>query len=447
MSAQVYDEAVPREVQSDRRPGRRASIVVLVLTMLGVGVRVTRFGTTGSPSLSEIFVMLAAVLILAHALLYPKRSIIRIDSSLKFFGAFILWGAASYFWAFKPGAVATEVIAVGLKAVTYGLIIACTVKPKHLDHWGHLFIFMSLGFTITAFQEGGAGGKTSFQLAAEAAGGWTWINQLGKWSCLLLPFNIHYITFGQSRVTRYLAGLGLLGNLLTIYLISRRAPLLIITIELIIFALLFRNYRKTLIGFTILLMLSLPLLVLTNPQFAERVAMTALEVSARVRGEDIAFGAVRFMQYEAGVAAVREHYLVGLGIGSMRFWTHEVYGFRMVFWPHNLTLQILGELGIPGALLFAGFVLTALDRGRRTLKYLLKTQRLREASLLTAMICSVIGLIIYGQFQPILTEMHLYLAISVLSAAAVIYRTQVHDTTESTEAITAPGSLRRKIQS
>lgn len=425
MSAQVQGEATrPEEsTQAARKPGRRASIVVLLFTMLAVGVRVTRLGTDGSPSVSEMLMIVAALFVLCHALLYPKRSIIRIDSSLKFFGAFLLWASASYFWALHPEVVASEVIAVGLKGVTYALVIACTLTRRHVDHWGHLFVLMSLGFALSAINEGAAGGKESFLLAAQEAGGWTWINHFGKWTCFLLPFNIHYIAFGNTRLMKFLAGLGIVGNLVTVYLISRRAPLLVITLELIIFAVLFRQYRKTFIGFALLLMLALPVLVVGNKDFAARVAMTAVEISARLQGEDIAFGSVRFMQYQAGAAAVRAHYLVGLGIGSLRFWTHEVYGFRMVFWPHNLTLQILGELGIPGGLLYAGFVLTALGRGWRTWKHLMRENQFREASLVTAMICGVIGLVVYGQFQPILTEMHLYLALSVLSVTALIYRT------------------------
>ncbi len=441
MSAQVQDAAaLPEEspkAQAGRRPGLRASIVVLLITMLGVGVRVTRLGTEGAPSVSEMLMVLAALLLLCHALLYPKRSIIRIDSSLKFFGAFLLWASVSYFWAFHPEVVASEVIAVGLKGVTYALIIACTITRKHVDHWGHLFVLMSLGFALSAIQEGAGGGQYSFLLAAREAGGWTWINQFGKWTCFLLPFNIHYIAFANSRLMKFLAGLGLVGNLVTVYLISRRAPLLVIALELIIFAVLFRRYRKTFVGFAILMMLALPLLVVGNREFAERIAMTAVEISARTQGEDITFGSVRFMQYQAGLAAVKVHYLVGLGIGSLRFWTHEVYGFRMVFWPHNLTLQLLGELGIPGALLYAGFVLTALSRGWRTWKYLMRRNEFREASLVTAMICGVIGLVVYGQFQPILTEMHLYLALSVLSVAAVIYRTPAPEPTTDDEAATS----------
>ncbi len=445
MTAQVQDEAAlgneSPQPDAGKRPGRRASMVVLLLTMLGVGVRVTRIGTMGSPSISEVLMLLAALFVLCHAMLHPKRSIIRIDSSLKFFGVFLLWASASYFWALHPEVVASEVMAVGLKAMSYALIIACTITPRHVDDWGHLFVLLSIGFALSAFHEGGAmGGKMGFLLAAQEAGGKTWINQFGKWTCFLLPFNVHYMAFGHSRLMKFLAGLGIIGNLATIYLISRRAPLLVITLELIIFALLFRQYRKTIIGFSLVMILALPLLVLSNKQFAERIAMTAVEIHARLQGENITFGSVRFMQYQAGFAAARAHYLVGLGIGSLRFWTHEVYGFRMVFWPHNLTLQLIGELGIPGALLYAGFILTCLSRGWRTWKLLMARKQFRQASLVTAMICSVIGLVVYGQFQPILTELHLYLALAVLSAAAVIYRPPEPEAVPADEPVAAePG--------
>lgn len=420
MSSEARAE-ITTEPSSAERHRRGATSIVLILMMLGVGVRTTRFGAMGSPSVSEMLVVLAACLVVAHALLFPNRSIIRIDGALKYFGAFVLWASASYFWAYHPEVVAGEVIAVVLKAVTYGLIIACTIDRTHLQHWGHLFILMSIAFAATAVHEGGAGGPAGFEQAGQALGGWSWINQLGKWSCLFLPFNIHYIVFGRSRVIKLLAGLGIVGNLLTVYLISRRAPLLIITLELILFAILFKQYRKTLLGITLLLVLSLPLLVLSNPGFAERIALTALEINARLSGQEFEFGSVRLMQYQASIAAIKEHYLVGLGLGSLRFWTHEVYGFRIIFWPHSLILQLLGELGIPGFLLFAGFILNTINRGLRTQKRLVREERLEEASLLTAMICAAIGLVIYGQFQPIFTEMHLYLSMSVLSAAAFIY--------------------------
>lgn len=404
-----------------RAPRGRGAMVVLVLIMLGVGVRAHRFGTSGFPSISEIFTILAALLMIFHAILHPERSVIRIDSSLKLFAGFLLWSLASSTWAFRPEVVSDEVLAIGLKAVAYCLIISTTVTEGHLDAWGKLFIFMSIAFAGTAYYEGEIVG---FQAAAAAEDQYHWINTLGKWTALLLPFNVHYLAMGRTRIIRGLAGAGIAANIFTVYLISRRAPLLVLTLELILFALLFRRYRKTIIAIALVLIMVLPLVVMANPVFAGRVAMTVVEVSARLRGEDIAFGSRRFMQYQAGIAAVKEHYLIGMGLGSLRFWTHEVYGYKKVFWPHNLTLQIIGELGIPGALLFAAFVLSVIHRAWLTIRGLKRKEgTARELSLMAAMLCSVIGLLVYAQFQPMLTDLMIYLGIGLLSAGAAVFRT------------------------
>lgn len=410
--------ATCREQGEEKRAEGHGYTVLMLLLLLGVGVRVNRAGLTGFISLSEGLVLLAAALIVVHALLHPRRCIIRIDRPTKYLAGFLLWGAFSQYWALRPDAVPEELIAIALKAMIYTLVLTCTITRRALDWWTYLFIFMSFGFMASAYHEGVIVG--GFRAAAEAAGGSQWLTIFGFWSSFLLMLNIHSVLFGRGSMVRTFAGLGLLANLFTLYLIDQRAPLLVIPIQLIIYVILFGKHRKTILAAAVLVVMALAVLVIRSPRFAERVMLATVDVSAMARGEEAVHGTLRYLQYQISIECIRENYLVGVGLGSFRYWADEVYGWR-VFWSHSLILRITAELGIPGLLLFGAFVLSALSRGWSTCRELLQRRELPEASLIAALICGAIGLVMYAQLQPMLKEMPVYLSLSLLSAAAALH--------------------------
>lgn len=389
----------------------------LLLLMLGVGVRFHRAGTAGFPSVSEILVVLAGLVVAGRALIRPQSRALRMDNSLKFLVAFIIWAALSWMWAFYPPVAKTEIPAMIIKAGLYALIIMCTLTREDLTRWNNLFLFLSFGFLATGIYEGMFVG---FNKAAAGTDQWPWIAQLAWWVVFLIPINVHHLVYGSGRRTNALAALALMANLLTLYVVARRAPMLAVPIQLLLYGVLVGRRQKMFIVIVAAVVMGLVVMMLVKPAFMWRATMTLAELHARLQGEETGFDYARFQQYAGSVAAIRSHYLLGLGFGSLRYWLHDVYGLRTVIWPHNLTLRVIGELGIPGAILFAGFVLSALGRAWRTRKELMSQEDFANASLLTALICAVIGLFIYAQFQPMLKDTSLYLSIGLMSAAAWI---------------------------
>ncbi len=402
------------ETDHDRSVHRGAAVVVLGLVMVSVGVRTLHLAREGTPNFSEVLLILAVLLMVLHSLLNPRKSILRIDTPLKWLGAFLLWAMLSYFWALHPEIVFQEVLTIALKASTYAVIIACTIRRRHLKRWGYLFVLMSIGFLLGYF-EGEVRGFT------EGAGNWGWQNPIGWWASFLLLFNVHFIMFGKTSLRRWLAGAGLVACIATALLINRRGPLVTIPVVLILYSLLLGKRSRALVVAAIIVVLAVPSLIAYNPDLIGEIGEAIWGLALLAQGHETSINWLRVIQYRAGFEAFMQNPLTGVGFGSQGFWLEEVFGWRY-FRPHGIVLRVGSELGIPGLVLYAGFVITALTNGWRTLRGLLKQDARPEASFLATLLCGTAGLLIYTFVQPMLEGLSVYLALSLISAASVILR-------------------------
>jgi len=413
-----------------KSPGRRwGPSLGLLLVMLGIGVRVNRvqrlsiLGTgdvTGvwNLSVSKAIILLAALLLLAYVLLRPRQRVLRIDLPLKFLGAFVIWEMLSYFWALYPELAVSQTLRSAFKLSIYVLIITFTLTWDDLHRWGHLLMYMSLGFFLTAAYEGLMIGFYAVPSGPEHR---LYVGILGRWSVLLVPFNLHYSSWGRSRSETILGICGLLANLGTIYIVARRAPLLAITIQLFIYLVLIGYRRKSLLAAVLLVFSLIPILVLSNPRFIQRVELTfaALQSGGELLNE---LDSARIIQFSAGIEAAKGYWLIGMGSGSFIRWVTEVYGFFKELVLHNLILELIVELGVIGLLLYTCFVGFGLSRMWRCWQFFMRRRAFRQASLMAAMFCSLVGVLIYAQLQPILHESLIYLLVALGSVAFELLR-------------------------
>jgi O-antigen ligase len=129
----------------------------------------------------------------------------------------------------------------------------------------------------------------------------------------------------------------------------------------------------------------------------------------------------RFILYYAAIQATMEHWLVGLGPGGFMTWLRDEIGFGPNN-PHNLTLLLTSEFGVVGLGIYGAFIWATYRRAREAIRLSLANNDIEGASYSAAAISSLVGLLIYAQFNPLFRASMIYIAAGLASVALYLAR-------------------------
>jgi O-antigen ligase len=204
----------------------------------------------------------------------------------------------------------------------------------------------------------------------------------------------------------------LLAGLTTIFWTTRRVAIAaLLLIGLIYGWLIARRQRRHLLILVAALAVMVAL-VLTNKSYMFRIRQI-VELDILYSGDS-----PRIIVWTAGLDALREHWLLGMGAYNFPTWIHRVWGWPAEFEQHNLTLQLLTEVGLPGLLIFGAFVVAVLIRVRAGLRAALAHGGLRDASMLAAALSSFAAMLLYAQAQPFLLDTLIFVPAALCSVGA-----------------------------
>lgn len=351
-----------------------------------------------------------AFLVLA-ALQWPRRTTIRVDPPLKLLVALFVFAGASLLWAHNPTYGVPWLLRLAIPVSIYFLIVNYTTTDEHLRWWGYLFVFM--GFVdalITAVEL-----PFLFRLwgglrAAdpEIRG---YINIYAHWAIVTFAFSLHFLAFGATRRETTFGLLGALASLVAVYFTFRRAPVLAVVLFSLVYMAMIGRRRRQFVAFVLIAAVLAGGVLIADPRYAQRVATIGQASDLGHLQTDVQ----RVVQFFIGAKILRDHWLLGIGIGNLMQYIKDIYGIKWL--PHNIYLEFGDELGIGGLAIFLAFVGTALSRGWRSYRAHLARGDLRRASLSAAAAAALLALLLAGFFQPIRFDFFIYVVAAMNSLA------------------------------
>ena len=230
-------------------------------------------------------------------------------------------------------------------------MLAYTGDEHDLDRWAMLYSIIALFTLALTWRDRSFG----WEQVGEATG-LQYIGRYARRTIEALPFTLHLALWGRDRGQRALGAGGLLAGLTTIFWTTRRVAIAaLLLIGLIYGWLIARRQRRHLLILVAALAVMVAL-VLTNKSYMFRIRQI-VELDILYSGDS-----PRIIVWTAGLDALREHWLLGMGAYNFPTWIHRVWGWPAEFEQHNLTLQLLTEVGLPGLLIFGAFVVAVLIR-------------------------------------------------------------------------------------
>lgn len=108
----------------------------------------------------------------------------------------------------------------------------------------------------------------------------------------------------------------------------------------------------------------------------------------------------RFKIWEVTGEVIRDHFLVGVGLGHQPFkYTFETYIRTMpIFHAHNSYIEIFAELGIVGFVLFVLFIVSIFAL---LIQYGIKSENSYRRIMAAALLASFSGMLLHGMFENI----------------------------------------------
>lgn len=406
------DMQTTAEAVEQPEAGQKPISIGLLLIFLALLLRVAREGRAaiggGALGIPTVILGLAVVLFVANLFIRPQQRSIRLDAPLKILIAFLGWQMVTLLWAQWPQrAIGPMMSYIVFVLGVYFLVLAYTNGWRDLDRWAMMYSIIALFTLALTWQDRSIGWE---QVGQET--GLQYIGRYARRTIEALPFALHLALWGRNRGQRLLGGGGLLAGLAAIFWTTRRvAVAALLLIGLIYGWLIARRQRRHLLILVAALAI-MAALVLTNRSYMFRIRQI-VQLDILYSGDS-----PRIIVWMAGLDALREHWLLGMGAYNFPTWIHRVWGWPAEFEQHNLTLQLLTEVGLPGLLIFGVFVLAVLLRVRAALRLALARGGLREASMLAAALSSFGAMLLYAQAQPFLLDTLIFVPAALCSVAA-----------------------------
>ncbi len=356
-----------------------------------------------------MLVPLAALLL--AALQFPRRTKIRVDPPLKLLLALFVFAATSLLWAHDAVYGLPWLLRLTIPISIYFLIINFTTKDDHLRWWGYLFVLMGLADAlITAIELPFLFRLWGGMRAAdpEIRG---FINIYAHWAIVAFAFSVHFLAFGATRRETAYGLLGALASLVAIYFTFRRAPVLAVALFSLLYIAMIGRRRRPFVAFVLIAAILAGGVLVADPRYAQRVATIGQAADLTNLQTDVQ----RVVQFFIGVRILRDHWLLGIGMGNLMQYIKDMYGIRWL--PHNIYLEFGDELGVGGLALFLGFVGVSLARGWRSYRTHLARDDLRRASLAATAVAALLGVLAAGFFQPMRFDFFIYVVAAMNSLA------------------------------
>jgi putative inorganic carbon (HCO3(-)) transporter len=355
---------------------------------------------------------------LLHALL--QRQPIRVPSIALVPGAFVLWAAVSALWAVDP-AMATHMTLTYVQLVAlYLLVVNVLDTPAALRRALHAHVAGAVVLCIFGLYLTGQGilqgGRTAIVVDHELL-----MEPNGFAAALLVPIAICLAgALDRTRPTWERVAVTLAGTLCvtTVVLTMSRGALLALG-AMVIVASVARGQIALLVG---AVLLAVPGALLAGPEFWQRLAEGATLADR---------GAGRLDILHVGSVIVREHPLIGVGLGGFPLvyyeylaqaagisWQHALaVAHTLEKAPHNIYLGVTAELGIVGLGLLVAAVAVHLRAALRAWRRL-EAAHHPAAALVLAGAMALLAMAVQGAFFDVEHRKSFWLALGLAAIAA-----------------------------
>lgn len=315
---------------------------------------------------------------------------IRIEFVEKYFAIFFLWGCVCVLFSDSMMMSLKEFVRLLSYYLIY-FITKATVRNKK-----HLYIMLSL-FTVVVFA------STTYSLGDLLQSGYFrvrgFMNNSGAYAQVLgymIPFVVAAAVMARRRMLRYFLVFVSSTGVLALFLAWSRASIIAAVVQYIVFLVI--EKKKRLLAWSGAVALVAMVVVMTSPAFWDLFYTV---------GRLEAGSTHRFVLWEKGVNAFLESPIVGHGF---RIPTYEVldrvYWNNMVtatlfedtsqaFNVHNEFLDAALTTGIPGLLIFIGFLYYLIRHGIRDCR---REEGTRRRILFTAMLSINVSLVVVCLF-------------------------------------------------
>jgi len=173
---------------------------------------------------------------------------------------------------------------------------------------------------------------------------------LGYITVAMIPF-IYAVFSSSGFVGRLLSGASLMSAVFVLTATGSRGPAMALVLGCLLALLRIRNFFRAIIGMLIAGWIAY--------YFASKYAASGLE---RILGDtEGAYKSTesRYSQFEAAIEQFLQHPFFGQGTGSYSFFFHSL-DYR--YYPHNSFLEIGGELGLIGLLIYFSILIYCIQR-------------------------------------------------------------------------------------
>lgn len=212
--------------------------------------------------------------------------------------------------------------------------------------------------------------------------------------------------------------LGLLG-VITLFLTGCRGSYIgMMVIMTLMFAVsakyLWNNYKKiylSLIGGAVALMTTAVL-------FVSSLRARVFSIFAMRHDSSNSF---RFNVYQSSVEMFKDNWLLGIGVGNMNF--REIYGLYMktgfdALSSYNIFLEIAVESGIFALIAFVGYLIMLI---KDAVQFILKSDNLKTAALLSAAVISICAVCIHGLVDTVFFRPQIQFVFWTMAAIIRVY--------------------------
>lgn len=363
--------------------------------------------------------MLAALLaIAAHVFSRLSRGlpIMAFTAPTKILLFLVGWALITAPFSYWPGGSVTFLLENFSKTVIVFILLANVVDSRgklQRITWG--LVLMSIPLAMTTIQNfmSGTSMQTGDRVAGYAAGLTANPNDMALMLNLILPLCIALLLASGRTGTRLL--LASIACLLTVAIVATfsRAGFLTLMVTGLTYFWLYRN-RAGRIWIPVIVVLGLMALPIMPSGYVER-----LSTIVNVEEDSTHSAEIRLNDMKAAARLTVANPLVGAGVGMNVLALNEVRGETWTA-VHNVYLQYLVELGLPGLGLFLALYVSCLRATRTALRALKANRSDGLFHIAEGLRVSLIAFAVAALFHPVAYHFYFYTIAGLAIAAAAI---------------------------
>ncbi|MCC6790802.1 MAG: O-antigen ligase family protein [Thermomicrobiales bacterium] len=398
--------------------------ILFLVSLFGLGTYSNFGGTVSIYGIASIGVAAAWLM---HSSMQQSLRIPNSTTAI-FAVAFLLMCAVSLSWASDVRRGITWLIPLGQGTLLSLMIGSLTRTRRDFQilvgtfvistgfgvAWGAFqeYVFRTSGWE--AYYETNTRGTGALTIGDSARISGTFFNpaSLATYSLLALIFSMFFLS--SLRRPRWLplwlglAGLFAWGVLATL----SRGPIIVMMLLLPVFAWLFRKRIKFVIAFALLLA---PLLA----RFAPTDLMSRLSTVTDFGSRNVSNGERLFI-VRAGIDLISDFPLIGVGYANFPVRIAPYMGIEQYRYSardaHNVVIEVLGEIGLIGMVIFATMLLSAISSLARTMRNPFPREYAFVPRLAMLSMVALCSMVLVGLTTPIRADRYLYFILGLAMA-------------------------------